>query len=123
MSKAKSVATDATEKIPGIYEQQPETLPAVSTNQAIAAAESFGNVSFEFENEDHIVEVTAAYLSMKEGESKDFIFTGMSTTEFADDNAELQQKDIITLLDKWQKLAQKQKRKPQKQKRKPQMKL
>lgn len=106
MSKAKSVATDATEKTPVINtetaapEQQPVFWQPISTNQAIAAAESFGNVSFEFENEDHIVEVTAAYLSMKEGESKDFIFTGMSTTEFADDNAELQQKDIITLLDK-----------------------
>ena len=78
MAKAKfEAAQDAAQETTVINpetaapEQQPETLPAVSTNQAIAAAESFGNVSFEFENEDHI-----------------------------DDNAELQQKDIITLLDK-----------------------
>jgi len=117
MSKAKTVATDATEQtqvinaetaatekriVDGVEvaPQFSETLPAVSTNQALASAENFGDVSFEFENENQIVEVTAAYLAMEEGETKDFIFMGMSTTEFADDHGEMKEKEIVSLLDK-----------------------
>lgn len=47
MSKAKTVATDVTEQTQVINaetaatEQQPETLPVVSTNQALLSADNF----------------------------------------------------------------------------------
>lgn len=60
---------------------------------AVAAVDGFDAISFEFENEAQVVEVSAAYLTMQQGEVDNFIFTGMSTATF-----EGEEKTVVNLL-------------------------
>lgn len=66
---------------------------AQTDSQQIAAVDSFDNVSFDFGNENQVVEVSAEYLKMEAGQIENFIYTGASIATF-----EGEEKTVVNLL-------------------------